>query len=211
MEGIKGLDLINNFINESEENFLLDTIYKNSWDNTVKRRSQHYGIKFDYKYRNIEQNYCLEEFPFWLKILVDKFKKVKVLEEFYPNQCTINEYIPGVGIAPHIDTHSCFDDIIVSISLESPVCMYFKNKIKNDCKIPLFIPSRSILIMKDDSRYCYSHGISFRKTDKYSNGSIIKRGKRVSITFRKIRIQPCKCIWKKLCDSQDAVLQETRL
>ncbi len=34
-----------------------------------------------------------------------------------PNQLTINEYIPGQGIAPHIDTHSAFEGAIVSLSL----------------------------------------------------------------------------------------------
>ena len=32
-------------------------------------------------------------------------------------QCTVNEYPPGVGIAPHIDTHSAFEDGIASLSL----------------------------------------------------------------------------------------------
>lgn len=36
-----------------------------------------------------------------------------------PDQLTINEYLPGDGIASHVDTHSAFDDLIVSISLGS--------------------------------------------------------------------------------------------
>ena len=29
-----------------------------------------------------------------------------------PDQVTVNEYPPGVGIAPHVDTHSAFEEAI---------------------------------------------------------------------------------------------------
>ena len=38
-----------------------------------------------------------------------------------PDQMTVNEYKPGHGIPPHIDTHSAFEDGIVSVSLGSQV------------------------------------------------------------------------------------------
>ena len=53
---IKGLNLINNFINRNEEETILDEIYKNNWDTSIKRRVQHYGIKFEYKYRKGKEN-----------------------------------------------------------------------------------------------------------------------------------------------------------
>jgi alkylated DNA repair protein alkB family protein 8 len=34
-----------------------------------------------------------------------------------PNQVTVNEYIPGQGISPHVDTHTPFGEFIFSLSL----------------------------------------------------------------------------------------------
>ena len=207
-ENIKGLHIINNFIDNLEQKELLENIYNNIWDNTIKRRVQHYGSKFNYKIRKIDNSYST--FPEWLNIVINKFKLIDNLKYFKPDQCTINEYLPGIGIAPHIDTHSCFGNKIVSLSLEHPRIMKFQNKNINGSNIDIKLEEKSLLILEDESRYCYSHGISFRKTDKY-NDKIVKRKKRVSITFREIRKDPCKCKWPNLCDSQDGILEPTRL
>ena len=209
-QDIPGLELIENFISNDEENKLINYIYKNNWDTTIKRRVQHYGINFEYKFRKIEKNMEPKEFPDWMNLILDKLKDIKVLKNFNPNQCTINEYEPGVGIAPHIDTHSCFGKIIISLSLESNILMNFKNKISNKDKVSLLIPRLSLLIMTEESRYCFSHGITARKTDVI-NKKIIKRKKRISLTFREISKNPCNCIWDKLCDSQNYTLEKTRL
>ena len=47
---INGLYIIENFINNDEEKSLINNIYRNKWDATIKRRTQHYGLKFEYKY-----------------------------------------------------------------------------------------------------------------------------------------------------------------
>ena len=117
LKEIEGMSLINNFITDIEEVNLLQNIYENNWDTSIKRRVQHYGIKFEYKYRKVEESKKVNFFPEWLNIIVKKLKTVNYLSNFNPNQCTINEYIPGTGIAPHIDTHSCFGNTIVSLSL----------------------------------------------------------------------------------------------
>ena len=156
IENIKGLELFNQFISKDEEKLLLNNIYNqnnNLWDTTIKRRVQHYGIKFEYKYRKIKENTEIINFPRWIKTITKKLKTIDSLSNFNPNQCTINEYLPGIGIAPHIDTHSCFSDTIVSLSLENPIIMYLKNKtednnrVPNDNnRIPIILMERSLLI-----------------------------------------------------------------
>ena len=74
----------------------------------------------------------------------------------------------------------------------------------------LYILPKSLLIMKEDVRYCYTHGIASRTTDQI-NDKIIRRKKRVSITFREVIKGPCICKWNLLCDSQDSKLEKTRL
>jgi alkylated DNA repair protein alkB family protein 8 len=43
------------------------------------------------------------------------------------DQVTVNEYLPGHGIAPHVDTHSAFQDAIASLSLGGSTVMDLKH------------------------------------------------------------------------------------
>lgn len=42
------------------------------------------------------------------------------------DQLTVNEYTPGVGIAPHVDAHSSFTGSILSLSLLGSCIMVFR-------------------------------------------------------------------------------------
>ena len=66
---------------------------------------------------------------------------------------------------------------------------------------------RSLLVMSDEARYAYSHGIVPRKYDIVPLGGIgpltlVQRGTRVSFTFRKTMKGPCHCVYPQFCDSQ---------
>jgi hypothetical protein len=59
------------------------------------------------------------------------------------DQVTINEYLPGQGIRPHVDTHSAFTDGIASISLLSPVVMDFRHPV-DDIKKSIILEPRFV-------------------------------------------------------------------
>ena len=42
------------------------------------------------------------------------------------DQLTLNDYLPGDGIPPHVDTHSPFCEVFASLSLGSGTTMQFK-------------------------------------------------------------------------------------
>lgn len=44
----------------------------------------------------------------------------------------VNEYPPGVGLSPHIDTHSAFEGSILSLSLAGPCIMEFRKYTDGD-------------------------------------------------------------------------------
>ena len=72
-------------------------------------------------------------------------------------------------------------------------------------KLSLFLPSRSLLIMSEESRYAWSHGICPRHSDpiRTENGTTVqKRGTRTSFTFRKVRTGDCECDFPKFCNSR---------
>ena len=84
----------------------------------------------------------------------------------FPDQCTVNRYLPGHGIPPHVDNHNCCDDTILSLSLGSDVIMNFVDLDDPDHPtIPINLPARSLMIMTDQARYTYTHGIVPRKSD----------------------------------------------
>ena len=66
---------------------------------------------------------------------------------------------------------------------------------------------RSCLLMSGEARYVWSHGIIPRKSDVVEAPTggltLISRGVRTSLTFRKIRAAAeCHCAYKSSCDSQ---------
>ncbi|XP_066140691.1 alkylated DNA repair protein alkB homolog 8 [Euwallacea fornicatus] len=202
-----GLILIDNFVNLCEEQQLLDLCTFNEGTlNTMKNRQvKHYGFEFLYTINNVDKNKPLiEVVPTETNFLWSKLgKHKKEFENFKPNQLTINHYMPGQGIPHHIDTHSAFEDPIACLSLGSAIVMEFKTENKH---INIMLPQRSLLIMSKESRYNWTHGIVPRKFDVVKNKSqsgftCLKRGTRVSFTFRKVLTQPCCCTYKSKCDS----------
>ena len=124
------------------------------------------------------------------------------------DQITVNEYLPGQGIAQHIDTHTGFQDGLVSLSLGSDVVMDLtRSQVHNQQQQPqvelLVLPRRSLLILRGEARFALAHSIAPRKTDSIG-GVIIPRGRRLSITFRATRLSnaPCRCAWIADCEDQ---------
>jgi hypothetical protein len=53
----------------------------------------------------------------------------------------------------------------------------------------LFLEQGSLLILADDARYKWRHAIPGRKNDRV-DGQVIRRGRRVSLTFRTVIVEP---------------------
>jgi alkylated DNA repair protein alkB family protein 8 len=66
-----------------------------------------------------------------------------VMEGRHIDQVTVNEYTCGVGLAPHIDTHSAFEGAIHSLSLAGHTVMEFR---RGDDHRGLLLPPRSLLV-----------------------------------------------------------------
>jgi hypothetical protein len=119
-------------------------------------------------------------------------------------QAIINLYQPGEGISPHVDLLKRFGDGIVGVSLGSGCVMQFSPVSTQEGKDSqkrgwdLFLPERSIIILSEDARYYWTHGIGKHTEDLVSvpvkgpdeerwvgsEGEWIERDVRLSITFR---------------------------
>jgi alkylated DNA repair dioxygenase AlkB len=169
------------YITIQEEKNLIQEIDTRPWNNTInkplKRRVQHYGYEYNYSNKALIESDPIPSWP-----IVKRIER----EYFRPEQLIINEYIPGQGIAKHIDSDQ-FDEPIISLSLGSPCVMIFRKE-SNAVKAikEILLKPRSLLVMSGELRWNWTHEIPARKKDKI-NGMIINRDRRISLTFRRLR------------------------
>ena len=180
---IRGLRYVPNFITRKEELDLLTLINDEPWLNDLKRRVQHYGYKYDYRSRSLNYAMYLGDLPSWSDPFTRRMYDKGFIEET-ADQLIVNEYLPGQGIANHIDCQPCFGETILSLSLGSTCLMDFVH-VESKRIISLLLEPRSLLIMSNDARHKWTHGIGGRKSDEYS-GKSFPRETRVSLTFRKV-------------------------
>ena len=187
INAIEGFRYIEDYISESEHDWLLNQIDKNPWLEDLKRRVQHYGFKYDYKARKVNHDMRIGQLPDWLQKLGRKLYEDGHMP-VEPDQVIVNEYEPGQGISSHIDCEPCFANMIVSLSLSSGCIMDFTNKRDKTKKIPVWLASKSIIVLRDEARYGWLHGIAPRKSDQW-DGQTYERQRRVSLTFRKVILE----------------------
>jgi len=113
---VPGLSIVHEFIAPGEETDLLYAVDNAPWLRDLKRRTQHYGWKYDYKARAINVGAKLGPLPSWAEMLADRLVAAKLVPEI-PDQVIVNEYVGSQGIAKHIDCVPCFRGPIVMISL----------------------------------------------------------------------------------------------
>ena len=90
-----------------------------------------------------------------------------------------------MGLSPHVDTHSAFEDLIFSLSLAAPCIMEFRRyanggllprvasgSVKNVespeddpnfIRKAIYLPPRSMLLMSGEARYAWHHYIPHHK------------------------------------------------
>jgi alkylated DNA repair dioxygenase AlkB len=100
------------------------------------------------------------------------------------DQMLVNEYLPGQGISLHRD-YEPFDRTVVSISLLSACVMDFR-RVADGRRESLLLEPRSLLVLSDEARYEWEHGIAPRKKDRWRGGPV-PRSRRVSVTFRQVK------------------------
>lgn len=223
---IPGVFLFHDFVSAMEEEELLASIDGMPWKNLSKRRVQHYGYEFCYHTRNINTKERLGKLPSFVYSILERvssFPNLGNAEDLALDQLTVNEYPPGVGLSPHVDTHSAFEGLIFSLSLAGPCTMEFRRypegawvpqlTSSSDKKLEdserctsvlrraIYLPPRSMLLLSGEARYAWHHYIPHHKVDWVKDSMIRRCSRRVSLTFRKVRTGPCQCQFPQFCDS----------
>ncbi|XP_044732932.1 alpha-ketoglutarate-dependent dioxygenase alkB homolog 4 [Chrysoperla carnea] len=110
-----------NFLNENEENFLMNGIDNMPWDLSQSgRRKQNFGPKCNFKRQTLQLG-NFNGFPKFSKFVQDKFETIPLLRNYQTiEQCSL-EYTPdrGAAIDLHIDDCWIWGERIVTVNLLS--------------------------------------------------------------------------------------------
>lgn len=174
---IPGLAVRLEYISAELERELAALIDQQPWDTSWERRRQSYGRSYG---KGREPN---REIPEWGLSFIERMQQEQISDQPF-NQMLVNEYLPGQGIALHRD-YEPFDHIVVSLSLLAPCVMDFR-RVADAHRESMLLERRSLLILRDEARYDWEHGIARRKNDRWQ-GQVIPRARRLSVTFRRAK------------------------
>jgi alkylated DNA repair dioxygenase AlkB len=176
-DDVPGLRILADWISPDRHARLLEEIDARPWSSALQRRTQHYGVRYDYGRRSIVTE--PEPLPSWLEPLARRLAGQGLLER-PAEQVLVNEYLPGQGIAPHVDRRT-FGPVVATLSLGDTWPMRFETGF--DAVVELLLPVHSLAVLSGPSRWSWRHGIARRRTDPRADGRR-RRARRVSITFR---------------------------
>ncbi len=197
------------YLDEDEERALLAAVDREPWRTTWQRRTQHYGYGYGEAGSRFEVPERLGPLPGWAAPLAERLAADGLLARV-PDNLVVNEYLPGQGIAPHVDVAPY--DRVVSVSLGGACVMDFvpgsspgalagppggaqavppggaQRVVPGDAHALLLEP-RSALGLSGEARRDWRHGIARRKSDRW-RGLRFARTRRVSLTFRTLARAP---------------------
>ena len=181
---VPGLKFIEGFLTQEEQDDCVRRVDAaiDQWRNDLSRRVQHYGWRYDYKARAITPDMHIGVLPNWLSRLAHKLYEETRLFDRVPEQVIVNEYLPGQGIAMHID-HPGFGPAVCTISLLDDWEMDFSQDWKD--KVPALLQRGSGVLLTGESRSVWQHGIAPRKSEVLERGRR-NRQRRLSLTFRTV-------------------------
>ena len=184
--GISGLTYVPGFLSPAEQKRTLETIDRSDWMSTLERKVQHHGWRYDYRSRVVTADMRIGALPAWLDDLAQRLYRETDSFDRVPDQAIVNEYLPGQGIAMHIDRH-CFGDAVATVSLGDAWQMDFRpvGADRSQTLCMALVPG-SALILSDDARHRWLHGIAKRKRERLRHGGWRPRERRVSVTFRTV-------------------------
>jgi alkylated DNA repair dioxygenase AlkB len=174
---IPGLSYLRAYITAKEEMELTAAIDAQPWDTSWNRRRQLYGRSYG------PSKGSERPFPAWGRRLAERTHQKGLTNRPF-DQLLVNEYLPGQGIALHSD-YDPFDRTVVSLSLLSPCVMDFRHA-EDGRRESLLLERRSLLVISDEARYHWLHGIARRKNDRWQ-GLVLPRARRLSVTLRLLK------------------------
>jgi len=183
MFGVDGLLYIPNYITAHQHDQLVGVIDSQAWRLDLTRRTQQYGYLYEHKARTADLSARLGDLPDWLQGLAQQMGHDGIVPDT-PDQAIINEYEPGQGIGPHVDSPEHWGEVVTSLSLCSAAVMDLTH---GGEVVPVLLEPRSLIVFRGEARHGWKHGMARRHQDTV-DGAILPRARRLSVTMRKARL-----------------------
>lgn len=204
-DSVPGLEIHNDFVCASEEEALVSFLNAQTWRTDLARRVIHYGGTYccmPPRTATPEERQRIEStilkaspIPTNLDFLTARMIGRKLYTKAsVPEFCIVNEYKESQGISAHVENFR-FKSPVCGLTLCAGDWMRFHELVKPDDgsvrtgkaaqalrtgrRKDIWLPRRSLLVMKGDARARWQHEILRSKKDRK-----IKDWKRVSLTFR---------------------------
>ena len=185
---IPGLRYVPGYLDTAAHDSLLTAVDAGAWRDFGERRAQIYGYSYHYTKGGL---YRVEDLPSWAEDLSVRLVRDGVMPD-PADQLTVNDYASGQGIPSHVDA-PLFTDTIISVSLGSTCVMEFANDAGGTEE--QFLEPRSALVIRGEARHEWKHSIPSRPVDVWQ-GHEWSRGRRVSLTFRKVLPVDQRPMWE---------------
>ena len=154
-DNIKTLTLVEDFISQDEERALISAIVANIPTGTARRRTgsrnivQRWGSAVPYV-----NDVLSDVIPDHFQFLLDRLVQHNYVPQ-RPDSITMNQYLALQAILPHIDSKEG-GSVITVLSLGTPADMVFRRAMK---QFQVTLPPRSLVQMRDEIRYNWTHEI----------------------------------------------------
>lgn len=204
-DSVPGLEIHSDFVSASEEDAIVVFLEGQAWRTDLARRVIHYGGTYccmpprtaTAEERQRIENTILkaQPMPSEFGFLTDRMIGRKLYTKAaIPKYCIVNEYNEAQGISAHVENFR-FKSPVCGLTLCAGDWMRFHELVKPDDgsvrsgkagealrtgrKKDIWMPRRSLLVMKGEARERWQHEIVRSKRDRKT-----KDWKRVSLTFR---------------------------
>jgi alkylated DNA repair dioxygenase AlkB len=158
------LTLVEDFITEAEERTLVGHIIQNLPNGTTRKKVrtrnviQRWGVPIPY--RNDFQSTVI---PAHFQFLLDRLVAQNHVP-LRPDSISMNQYLKHQSILAHIDLPEG-GSVVTVLSLVTPATMIFR---RNNRAFTVDLPPRSLVQMRDEIRYNWTHEISPVADTRYS-------------------------------------------
>ena len=176
--GVPGLVYVPGFLPAAEQARVVAAIDASPWSTALRRRTQHYGWRYDYRSRSLDDTARLGPLPPWAAGLATRLRLAGLVAPQF-DQCIVNEYIGAQGIAPHVDMPGIFGPVVATVSLLEAWTMRFASR-RNGRPASLRLAPGSVLLLTGEARYDWTHSIAPSAAEPDGTA----RGRRISATFR---------------------------
>ena len=201
---ISGLYYIENYINDSEHDAIVQYVNNNEWQKKSCRLVQEYGYAFDDN-SDCLAKICQRPFTEIPAVFAKILKRISSDERFgiggeYQFDQLVVDHFPSFGGLPYaLHSMQCFDEYVVGISLMNEALINFRHIGTKQVKKLLFRP-KSLWVLSGEARKNWEQGIT-QKDVHFYDGNKIKRQHRISLTFR-------KCLHLKQMKNASEISQE---